>query len=70
MGSQKTQEMVHSHCVEVEFSMLGVMVCVLQWFILIEALPRVLQFIHRRLTLESPYTLKNFVFQDKSYVWA
>lgn len=23
MGSQKTQEMVHSHCVEVEFSMLG-----------------------------------------------
>ena len=23
MGSQKTQEMVHSHCVEVEFAMLG-----------------------------------------------
>lgn len=51
MGSQ---EMVHPHCVEVEFSMWGVMVCVLQWFILIEAVPRVLQFIHCRLTLESP----------------
>lgn len=23
MGSQKTQEMVHPHCVEVEFSILG-----------------------------------------------